>query len=150
MSKVFVSTDARRPFPRGVIGSTVGAYPRGTGSNPVEGNGHLFPHTVSSTFCLSLTRFVRLSEGPCRCLASRSRRSQPFLACGAATMFILSRINSLSPCRHLLYTFRDFELPYQCSEQSCSCDPHSSDHSTANSKNGSVQAAVATSFPLQF
>ena len=37
---MFVSTDARGPYPRGVIGSTVGAYPRGTGSNPVEGNGH--------------------------------------------------------------------------------------------------------------
>ena len=30
------------PYLRGVIGSTVGAYPRGTGSNPVEGNGHFF------------------------------------------------------------------------------------------------------------
>ena len=27
----------------GVIGSTMGAYPRDTGSNPVEGNGHYFP-----------------------------------------------------------------------------------------------------------
>ena len=43
VSKVFVSTVARRPYPRGVIGSTVGAYPRGTGSNLVEGNGHFFP-----------------------------------------------------------------------------------------------------------
>ena len=41
--KVFVSTDARRPSPHGAIGSTVGAYPRGTGSNSVEGNGHFFP-----------------------------------------------------------------------------------------------------------
>ena len=40
---MFVSTDSRRPNPRGVIGGTVGAYPRGTGSNPVEGNGHFFP-----------------------------------------------------------------------------------------------------------
>ena len=31
------------PYLRGVIGSTVGAYPRGTGSNPVEGNEHFFP-----------------------------------------------------------------------------------------------------------
>ena len=31
------------PHLRGAIGSTVGAYPRGTGSNPVEGNGHFFP-----------------------------------------------------------------------------------------------------------
>ena len=33
------------PHLRGVllIGSTMGAYPRGTGSNPVEGNGHFFP-----------------------------------------------------------------------------------------------------------
>ena len=29
--------------PRGVIESTMGAYSRGTGSNPVEGNGHFFP-----------------------------------------------------------------------------------------------------------
>ena len=58
---MFVSTDARRPYPRGVMGSTVGAYPGGTGSNPVEVNGHFFPHTVSSIFRLSLTRFVRLS-----------------------------------------------------------------------------------------
>ena len=43
MSEVFVSTDARRACSHGVIGSTMGAYPRGTGSNPVEGNGHLFP-----------------------------------------------------------------------------------------------------------
>ena len=43
MSEVFVSTDARRACRRGVIGSTMGAYPRGTGSNPVEGNGHFFP-----------------------------------------------------------------------------------------------------------
>ena len=39
----FVSTDGRRACRRGVIGSTMGAYPRGTGSNPVEGNGHFFP-----------------------------------------------------------------------------------------------------------
>ena len=43
MSKVFVSTDVRRACRRGVIGNTMGAYPRGTGSNPVEGNGHFFP-----------------------------------------------------------------------------------------------------------
>ena len=33
----------------------MGAYPRGTGLNPVEGNGHFFPHAVSSIFRLSLT-----------------------------------------------------------------------------------------------
>ena len=55
VSEVFVSTDARRAYPRGVIGSTMGTYPRGTGSNPVEGNGHFFPHTVSSIFRLSMT-----------------------------------------------------------------------------------------------
>ena len=41
--KCFASTDARRACCRGVIGSTMGAHPRGTGSNPVEGNGHFFP-----------------------------------------------------------------------------------------------------------
>ena len=43
VSEVFHSTDARRACRRGAIGSTMGAYPRGTGSNPVEGNGHFFP-----------------------------------------------------------------------------------------------------------
>ena len=42
VSEVFVSTDARRACPRRVIGSTMGAYPRGIGSNPVDGNGHFF------------------------------------------------------------------------------------------------------------
>ena len=45
------------PCLRGVIGSTVGAYPRGTGSNriiPSRAMGTFFPHTVSSIFRLSL------------------------------------------------------------------------------------------------
>ena len=40
---MFYATDARRACRRGVIGSTMGANPRGTSSNPVEGNGHFFP-----------------------------------------------------------------------------------------------------------
>ena len=40
---MFVSTDGRRACRHGVIGSTMVAYPRDTGSNPVEGNGHFFP-----------------------------------------------------------------------------------------------------------
>ena len=40
---MFHSTDAIRTCHRGAIGSTMGAYPRDTGSNPVEGNGHFFP-----------------------------------------------------------------------------------------------------------
>ena len=43
VSEVFVSTDGRRACRRGAIGSTMGAYPRDIGSNPVEGNGHFFP-----------------------------------------------------------------------------------------------------------
>ena len=39
---MLVRTDVRRACPRGVIGSTMGAYPRGTGLNPAEGNGHFF------------------------------------------------------------------------------------------------------------
>ena len=50
VSEMFVSTDGRRSCPRGVFGSTMGAYPRGTGSNPVEGNGHFFPHAARSVF----------------------------------------------------------------------------------------------------
>ena len=162
---MLVSTDGGRACRCGAIGSTMGAYPRDTGSNPVEGKGHFFPSyrqlylssfslslslslslshthththtqthtlshmhdcftieltgeclkclfrltggvpavvvqsealwaripeiqvripsramgtffplTVSSIFRLSLTRLIRLSGGPCRCLASRSRR----------------------------------------------------------------------------
>ena len=67
---MFHSTDARRACRRGAIGSTMGAYPRDTGSNPVEGNGHFFPsyrqlylssffdthtHTHTHTHTLSLT-----------------------------------------------------------------------------------------------
>ena len=53
MSEVFVSTGARCACPRGVIGSTMGAYPRGTGLNPVEGSGHFFslmPSALSFVF----------------------------------------------------------------------------------------------------
>ena len=42
MFEMFVSTDARRACSHGVIGSTMGAHPRGTGSNSVEGSGHKF------------------------------------------------------------------------------------------------------------
>ena len=51
--KCFHSTDVRRACRRGAIGSTMGAYPRDTGSNPVEGNGHFFPsyrHLYLSSF----------------------------------------------------------------------------------------------------
>ena len=66
--KPFVSTDPKRTCSRGVIGSTMGAYPRGTGSNPPSrAMGTFSPHAVSSIFRLSLTRFFRLSGGPCRC-----------------------------------------------------------------------------------
>ena len=37
------TTDGRRACRRGAIGSTMGAYPRDTGLNTVEGNGHFFP-----------------------------------------------------------------------------------------------------------
>ena len=54
VSDVFVSTDARRAWYRNVIGSTMGAYPRGTGLNPVEGNGHFFPSCRQLYLRLSL------------------------------------------------------------------------------------------------
>ena len=34
-------------------------------------------------------------------------KEKAFLAGEAATKFVLSRVDSLSSCRHLLYTFRD-------------------------------------------
>ena len=43
MSEVFVSTGERRASPSWCNRKQDGAYPRGTGSNPVEGNGHSFP-----------------------------------------------------------------------------------------------------------
>ena len=75
MSEVFVSTDARRACPRSVIRSTLGAcVPEVQVRIPSVGMGTIFPHTVSSAFRLSLTRFVGLSGGPCRCLTLPSRR----------------------------------------------------------------------------
>ena len=52
MSEVFVSTGARCACSRGVIRSMMGAYPRGTGSNPVEGMGTflLMPSALSFVF----------------------------------------------------------------------------------------------------
>ena len=47
MFEVFIRTNTRRACSRGVIGSTMGAYPRGKGSNPVEVNGHFFPFMPS-------------------------------------------------------------------------------------------------------
>ena len=85
VTKVFVLTDTRRPYPRSVIGSTVGAYPRGPGSNPVEGNGHFFPHTVGSIFRLSLTHTHKLF------LALRlSQTSPPPLSLSLSLSFYLS------------------------------------------------------------
>ena len=66
------------------------------------------PLETWSSHCTSATQnllkrltYMVLSEG------LRTQRSQSFLACGAATKFVLSRVDSLSLCRHLLYTFRD-------------------------------------------
>ena len=52
MSEVFVSNDARCACSRGVIASTMGAYPRGTGSNSVEGMGtfSLMPSVLSFVY----------------------------------------------------------------------------------------------------
>ena len=52
---MFHSTDARRACRRGAIGSTMGAYPRDTGSNPSRAMGTFFLHAVSSIFRLPLT-----------------------------------------------------------------------------------------------
>ena len=70
VSGVFVLNDARRTCSRGVIGSTMGVYPRGTGLNPARGMGTFFPHAVGSIFRLSLTRLFQLSRGPCRRLVA--------------------------------------------------------------------------------
>ena len=52
MCEVFVSSDARRACPCGVIASMMGAYPRGTGSNLVDGKGTfpLMPSALSFIF----------------------------------------------------------------------------------------------------
>ena len=60
VSEVFVSNDARCACSRGVIASTMGAHPRGTVSNPVEGMGTFFPHAISSIFRLSLIHTHKL------------------------------------------------------------------------------------------
>ena len=55
VSEVFVSTDARHACHHSVIGSTMGRIPEVQVRIPSKGMGTFFPHTVSSTFRLSLT-----------------------------------------------------------------------------------------------
>ena len=54
VSEVFVRTDPRRASSPCVIGSAMGAFPRGAGSNPVE-SAFFFAHSVSSIFRFSMT-----------------------------------------------------------------------------------------------
>ena len=49
------------PHPCGVIGSTVGTYPRCTGLNPVEGNGHFFP-SYRQLYLLSFSDTLRPTQ----------------------------------------------------------------------------------------
>ena len=80
---MFVSADGRRACRRGAIGSTMGAYPRGTGSNPVEGNEHILPsyrQLYLSSFSDTDTHihthtpvFSRVSEQLHECHAFRSK-----------------------------------------------------------------------------
>ena len=66
------------PYLRGVIGSTVGAYPRGTGSNPVEGNGHFFPsyrQLYLSSFSDTHTHTHRNEECCHVCVALENRQN---------------------------------------------------------------------------
>ena len=73
-------------YPRGVIGSTVGAYPRGTGSNPVEGNGHFFP----SYRQLYLSSFLRhASSDSAEVLADAWRRGPADRSWSVSCMFVL-------------------------------------------------------------
>ena len=72
---MFASTDVRRAYPRGVIGSTVVAYPRGTGWNPIGGIGTYFPHTVSSIFRLSLTHTHTHTNTHTACHTKKSKMS---------------------------------------------------------------------------
>ena len=65
MSDMFISTSARHACSGGVMGSTMGAYPRGTGLNPVEGNGHFFcscRQLYLSSFSLSLSLSLSLTH----------------------------------------------------------------------------------------
>ena len=71
VSEVFHSTDARRACRRSAVGSTMGAYPRDTGSNPVEGNGHFFPLIPSA---LSFVFLWHASSDSAEVLADAWRR----------------------------------------------------------------------------
>ena len=62
MSEVFDSTDTRRFCPRGVIGSTVCAYPKGTGSNPIEGNGHFIFFSYRQLYPSSFSEALRPTQ----------------------------------------------------------------------------------------
>ena len=70
VSEVFVSTDARRACHRGVFGSLMGAYPRGTGSNQGMGTFFLIPSALSFAFLrhtythtISLQKVTLLRKG---------------------------------------------------------------------------------------
>ena len=69
-----------------------------TADTPLERSSHC---TSATQNLLKRLTYMVLSEG------LKTQISQSFLACGAATKFVLSRVDSLSLCRHLLYTFRD-------------------------------------------
>ena len=47
-----------------------------------------------------------LSEGS-RVPTTATGKSNRFVGCGAAIKFVLSLVDSLDPCLHLLYTFED-------------------------------------------
>ena len=66
---MFVSTDAKHACPGGVMRSTMGAYPRGRGSNTVEGNGHIFQpcrqlhlSSFSDTLCQTQRRSLQMPD----------------------------------------------------------------------------------------
>ena len=53
------------------------------------------------------TASVLQSKPYCWCDEKKELESQSFLVCGAPTKFTLLRVDSLSPCYHLMYTFCD-------------------------------------------
>ena len=82
-----------------------------TTDTPLERSSIAHPIAKSSTQnLLKRLSYIVLSEGS-RGLWTQ-RESPSFLACGAVTKFILSWVDSLSSCRHLLYIFRDVSSYY--------------------------------------
>ena len=83
-----------------------------------------------------------LSEGSPAPRTETESKIQSFLVGRAAINFVLSLVDSLDLCRHLLYTFQDVSS-YHNNEQSCVRESRSSIDRARNPSGGSLETDIA-------